>query len=127
LSSTGARRTRFAEARFIIARDRRRRFRLAHLQSLADQALLEQHGLSATEFTLVILIVGGEAHMKSSAVLRIAARLDGAWPLAAAFLAVPRILRDAAYDFVGSRRYRWFGRQASCPVPTPADAARFLR
>ncbi len=39
---------------------------------------------------------------------------------------VPRPLRDWVYDRMASNRYRWFGRQAACMVPTPSIASRFL-
>jgi predicted DCC family thiol-disulfide oxidoreductase YuxK len=43
-----------------------------------------------------------------------------------AFIVVPRPLRDWAYDIVARHRYRWFGRRATCMVPTPELRARFV-
>jgi predicted DCC family thiol-disulfide oxidoreductase YuxK len=40
--------------------------------------------------------------------------------------ALPRPLRDAAYDFVARNRYRWFGKKDACPMPRPEWTARFL-
>jgi predicted DCC family thiol-disulfide oxidoreductase YuxK len=39
---------------------------------------------------------------------------------------VPRPLRDAIYDLVARRRYRWFGRRETCMVPGPGIRDRFL-
>jgi hypothetical protein len=42
------------------------------------------------------------------------------------FLAVPRLLRDAVYDCIGSNRYRLFGQSDTCLSPTAATLSRFL-
>jgi predicted DCC family thiol-disulfide oxidoreductase YuxK len=111
---------------WVIARDRRARFRFAALQSEAGRALLARLGLPADSLDTVVL-VDGEAHFtKSDAALEVARRLGGAWALAVLLKAVPRPLRDAAYDWVARRRYARWGRRAECWVPTPELRARFL-
>jgi predicted DCC family thiol-disulfide oxidoreductase YuxK len=48
-----------------------------------------------------------QSHIKSAAVLRIAAGLANPFPLLAMFgLGVPSFLRDAAYDQIANNRYR---------------------
>ena len=47
---------------------------------------------------------------------QIAGYLNFPWPLAQAFLIVPRPLRDYIYDYVARNRYKWFGRTGSCQV-----------
>src|SRR6266852_5074364 len=42
------------------------------------------------------------------------------------FLLLPRRVRDWAYDRIARNRYRLFGRNESCLVPTSAIAARFV-
>lgn len=113
--------------RFIIARDPAGRFRLASLQSAAGRSLLARYGVDAPpEPESVILIEGGQIYMRSDAALRIARGLRAPWPLAWAAIIMPRPLRDLGYDFVARNRYRWFGRQEACWLPTPALRARFL-
>jgi predicted DCC family thiol-disulfide oxidoreductase YuxK len=73
-----------------------------------------------------VLIVADAACTRSTAAIRIARRLRGAWRLLAVLWIVPRPLRDLAYDLVARNRYRWFGRRDSCMVPTPALRARFI-
>ena len=62
----------------------------------------------------------------ADAVLRIARALGGPWRLLLAGYVLPRAWRDAAYRFVARHRYRWFGRQDICWLPTPDLKARFL-
>ncbi|CAL5227786.1 g10808 [Coccomyxa viridis] len=54
----------------------------------------------------------------STAALEVAGYLNFPWPLAQAFLVVPRQIRDPVYDYVASNRYRWFGRTQKCQVPS---------
>lgn len=107
---------------FVIARDSRKRFRFASLQSPAAERLLGRRD----DLESMVLVEHGKAYRKSTAALRIARRLDGAWPLLAAFLVIPRFLRDAAYDWIGRRRYRMFGKRETCWTPRPELAERFL-
>lgn len=108
--------------RFVIARDARKQFRFASLQSPAAEKLLGERSPLET----MVLVMGGRTYRKSTAALLIARRLDGLWPLLAVFLAIPRFLRDAAYDWIGTRRYRMFGRTEACWQPQPELAERFL-
>ncbi|HMR44897.1 MAG TPA: hypothetical protein PKC40_13730 [Saprospiraceae bacterium] len=39
---------------------------------------------------------------------------------------MPRPLRDLVYNFIARNRYRWFGKQESCWLPTPDLRSRFL-
>lgn len=73
-----------------------------------------------------VLVDGNRVLVESGAALRVAGYLKAPWRWAAVLVVVPRVLRDAAYRFVGRNRYRWFGRSASCRVATPELAARFL-
>ena len=43
-----------------------------------------------------------------------------------AFLIVPRPLRDAVYNFIGTRRYKWFGKKDACWMPGHDVSDRFL-
>jgi predicted DCC family thiol-disulfide oxidoreductase YuxK len=111
--------------RFVIARDRRARFRFASLQSNVARTLLaehpETHGTDS-----IVLVDDGRAHMKSTAALRILRELGGAWSALQVFRIVPRPLRDAVYDLVARHRYRWFGRRDACMIPTPEIRSRFI-
>ncbi|UOR06020.1 thiol-disulfide oxidoreductase DCC family protein [Hymenobacter aerilatus] len=111
---------------FVIARDAQAHFQFASLQSGVGQALLATHGavVAATPET-VVLVENGRVFTHSEAVLRIMRHLPG-WRWLYALRVVPRKLRDAAYRWVASHRYRWFGREEACWLPTPALRARFL-
>ena len=108
---------------FIIDRDPAAIFRFASLQSdVAAQLLAPDEAGSDT----IILLQSGRTYTHSDAALRIASRLRRPWSWLAVLLLIPRPLRDAAYRFVARNRYRWFGRQDSCRLPTPELLNRFL-
>jgi len=107
---------------FVIERDSRKQFRFASLQSPIAEKLLGRRD----DLESMVLVQDGEIYRKSTAALLIAKRLDGLWPLLAAFLVMPRFLRDAVYDWIGRRRYRMFGKRDACWVPNAELAERFL-
>ncbi len=111
---------------FIIHRDPAGRFSFASLQSAAGQAQLRQFGLSTDAFETFVLVEGGKAYTRSTAALRIARQLPGAWRFLYGLIIVPRPVRDWAYGLVARNRYRLFGRRDSCMIPTPELKAKFL-
>lgn len=111
---------------FILDRDPAGNFAFASLQSDAGQEILSHYGLSTDNFNSVVLVKDGKVYQKSRAALEIAAKLNGAWPLLQAFKVVPGFIRNGVYDFIGSNRYRIFGKQESCRFPTPELRSRFL-
>ena len=111
---------------FIIKRDPGQKIRFASLQSSAGQKLLAQFDLPTEDFRSLVLIEGDRLRQRSGAALRVCRYLRQPWPLATLMLVVPPFIRDFCYDFVAVRRYRWFGRQESCWLPTPDLKKRFL-
>jgi len=112
----------------VIKHDAQDHFRFASLQSDIGKALLAQYqiGLSSSEPESVILIESGKAYKYSSAVLRITRKLSFPYKLLYPLLIVPSFLRDAVYKFIARNRYRWWGRQESCMMPTESLKAKFL-
>jgi len=117
-----------ASVQFIIKRDPVAHFQFTSLQSDKGIKLIETYGIPK-EVDSLVLIEKGKAYVKSSAALRIAKKLDGLWHLLFIFMLVPRKIRDTAYDFISTNRYKWFGKkdhEAACALPTPDERKRFL-
>jgi predicted DCC family thiol-disulfide oxidoreductase YuxK len=112
---------------FILRRDPARRFRFASLQSPVAQRLLAQMGRSLEQLPdSVVLLEQHKVYTRSAAALHIARHLAFPWSLAAVCLLVPAPVRDLAYDWFARNRYRWFGKQPSCLLPTSEMQSRFL-
>ena len=111
---------------FIIKRDKAGKFLFAALQSQYGQAQLDQLGISSTSLQSIVLIKGDQFYQRSNAVLEIAKMLGGLWSLLYVFKIVPAFVRDWIYNGIANNRYKLFGRQDQCMIPTPALKARFL-
>lgn len=111
---------------FVIRRDPEGKFRFAALQSETGQDLLARFRLPLEDFETFVLIEQDRNYTKSTAALRMVRRITGLWPLLYIFIIVPRPIRDFVYGVVARNRYRWFGRQDRCMIPTEGMAERFL-
>jgi len=117
---------------FILRRDPSALFRFASLQSPFAARILARHGANPSDLDTVYVVLNhNEPHesllARSDAVPFVLTQLGGPWrPAARAFRLVPRPLRDWAYRQVARTRYRIFGRNETCPLPTPESGDRFL-
>ncbi|MEM9291687.1 MAG: thiol-disulfide oxidoreductase DCC family protein [Acidobacteriota bacterium] len=111
---------------FVIDHDRGEQFRFAALQSQAAREALERAGALEELPDSMVLIDRGGVHTRSDAALAVAGRLSFPWSLLAAARVVPRFVRDPLYAWIARNRYRWFGKQNACRIPTPGLQARFL-
>ncbi|KKB40835.1 thiol-disulfide oxidoreductase DCC family protein [Bacillus thermotolerans] len=114
-----------ASVQFILNRDPEGLFHFASLQSEAGEELREKHQVR-DDVDSMVLIEGDKVYYKSTAALRIARHLKGAWKLLYAFVLIPRPIREFAYDYLAKNRYKWFGQKQSCMLPPPHIRARFL-
>jgi len=110
---------------FIIKHDREKRFTFAPLQSDIGNELRNKYGIGE-DVDSIILIENDKAFTHSTAGLRVAKTLGGIWSLGYAFIIVPAFIRDWAYRLFARNRYRLFGRQDACMLPTPEVRERFL-
>lgn len=111
---------------FIARRDPHGYFRFGASQSPEASARLDQVGLTREAARSLILIEGGRAYLRSTASLRIAARLTFPWSLARIFLLVPVPIRDAVYRLVAALRHRLAGPSNACNVPPPDIRTRLI-
>jgi len=115
---------------FLLTEDSAGALQFAPLQGETARPVLQRHGLN--QFPLRSLVVveadadGSErVFVKSAAFARAFDALGGFWRVVSrAMLAIPRPLRDAAYDFIATRRLRWFSNPSVCRIPTRSEALR---
>jgi len=115
-----------ASVNFVIEHDKVGYFKFAPLQSEIGEELVAKHGIDTVDIDSVIVVENDRAYTHSSGALRIAKQLDGIWSWAYAFIVVPKPIRDFCYKLFAKHRYRLFGRQDACMMPTPEIRARFL-
>ncbi len=115
-----------AWARFVLAVDRKARFRLLPAQSPLGEALYRHLGLDPKNYETNILIEDGVAYYKADGSIRMAVGLGFPWSLAVVFRILPKRWRDGLYDLVARNRYRLFGRSDVCYAPRAEYRDRFL-
>lgn len=109
---------------FVFKRDKAQIFRFASLQGNTAKALLKSECVD--ELKSIVYVEGERCEQRSSAVISILIRLGGFYKVVWVLRAVPRPLRDFAYDFIAKHRYRWFGKRDSCRLRQPKDQGRLL-
>jgi predicted DCC family thiol-disulfide oxidoreductase YuxK len=111
----------------VIKHDKHDYFRFASLQSDVGMRLLDQHQLSPSSIPdSVVLIENHKIYQYSSAALRIAGKLSGPYQLLYPLLVVPAFIRNSVYKFIAKNRYKWFGKQDACWLPTAELKNKFL-
>ena len=110
---------------WIIQHDPKGNIYFASLQGDNGLNIREQYQI-APDLGSLVFIDNQRAYTKSSAVCRVCKYLNGLWKIGYVGLFIPKPFRDMLYNFVASRRYRWFGKKTSCWIPTKALRKRFL-
>ncbi|WKK77835.1 DCC1-like thiol-disulfide oxidoreductase family protein [Marivirga salinae] len=109
---------------FIIDRDKKGHFKFAPLQSNVAKNYVSQQIINNTDS--IILWKADQLYSKSTAALKIARHLDGAWKGLYVLIIIPKFIRDFVYDIIAKKRYKWFGKRDSCRMPTKDIKNRFL-
>jgi predicted DCC family thiol-disulfide oxidoreductase YuxK len=81
----------------------------------------------AEGFDSILLFENDRLYDKSSAALKIAAKMKGLYPLMGIFWVVPKPVRDVIYEYVARNRYKWFGKKDVCMIPSLETANRFVQ
>jgi predicted DCC family thiol-disulfide oxidoreductase YuxK len=114
--------------KFLLAEERTGTLRYAPLQGEHFRTNVPEPMRVTLPDSLVFRTTDGRLLVRSDAVVNILCSLGGLWTLFGWLLwAVPRPLRDLAYNFVGAIRYRLFGYASeACPLVTPSLRARLI-
>ncbi|NNE27544.1 MAG: DUF393 domain-containing protein [Saprospiraceae bacterium] len=102
---------------FVLKRDIDQVFRFGTLQSRESDVV---------EYNTVEVHSGGETLEHSAAFLSVVRRLKGFWPYLYLTVIIPKQIRDLIYHWVARNRYRWFGKQESCMIPSSDVSDRFV-
>jgi len=114
-----------ASVQFVIEHDQKDQFHFTALQGAYAQEILPKFDADPKQLNTILLLEDGKLYTKSSAALKIAKKLGGLLPLLYVFYIVPKFIRDWFYDLIAKNRYRWWGKEESCWVPTPALKSKF--
>lgn len=116
-----------SSVQYVINHDKNDIFRFVALQSELGQKILKHIGISPDKIDSIVLYEPGKAYYyKSTAALEIAKYLGGIFTYGTVFKIIPTPIRNILYDYIAKNRYKWYGKQESCMIPTPELKAKFL-
>ncbi|MBL7997889.1 MAG: DUF393 domain-containing protein [Candidatus Kapabacteria bacterium] len=112
---------------YVIERDPDALFRFSSLQSPFAQRELGARGIVISDPPeSVLLLHHNHIYSESAAIITLLRLLGGWYRIATLLLIVPAFIRNPVYRWVARSRYRWFGVQESCMMPSPNLRHRFL-
>jgi predicted DCC family thiol-disulfide oxidoreductase YuxK len=111
---------------FVIKRDVRKQIRYAAIQSKQGKMLMKKYGIEASYLGSLILIDQGKVYLRSTGALRLCKYLKGLWPALYVLILVPPFIRNGFYDIISKYRYKLFGKQETCMVPSLEFKSLFL-
>lgn len=114
-----------SSVQFILKKDSKQMYQFASLQSETGKSLLKKYGIPE-DINSFVLIEGDQHFTKSTAALRVCRNLSGAYRFLSIFRLIPAPIRDIFYHIIANNRYKWFGKQESCMLPSPEVRKRFL-
>ena len=111
---------------FLISKDKKEVLKFASLQSEYAQNTIPKELLNRENLDTIIVYSDGQFYDRSNAVLKLCKILGGGFYVFLIGYLIPRFIRDGLYRFIANNRYRWFGTQSQCRVPTSDLKDRFL-
>lgn len=116
-----------SSVQFVIKHDKRDVFRFVPLQSDLGIKIINYLGIDTKNTDSIVLYEPTKAYYyKAEAALKVAKEFGGVYVLLQLFNIFPKFISNAVYDYVARNRYKWYGKQESCMIPTPELKAKFL-
>ena len=110
--------------RYLLKHDKKKVLKFASLQGQYAKKTLNAEHLKNLESLL--FYNKKTIYKKSDAVLELCKVLGGWHKIFLVGYSLPPFLRNGLYSFIAQNRYRWFGKQDYCMMPTKDIQDRFL-
>lgn len=112
---------------FLIKHDRLDQCRFASIQSAFGVSVLNYYKIPENErLNSFFVVERNRLYSKSGAWRILLAKMAFPFNLLQYFLWLPAVLTDKVYDFIGRRRYRWFGKKDYCLLPSEQLKQKFI-
>ncbi|MGG5485984.1 thiol-disulfide oxidoreductase DCC family protein [Gaetbulibacter jejuensis] len=117
-----------SSVQYVIKHDKHNTFMFTALQNNTGQEIIKDFNIDTSKIDSILLFSHEKGlYYKSTAALKIASQLGFPRNLMAVFLIVPTFIRNWVYDFIAKNRYKWYGKQEACMIPTPELQSKFLK
>ncbi len=116
-----------SSVQFVIKHDKKDIFRFVPLQSALGLKIINHIGIDIKNTDSIILYEPTKAYYyKAEAALKVVNEFGGVYSLLQIFNIFPKFISNTVYDYVARNRYKWYGKQDACMIPTPELRAKFL-
>tara|TARA_R110002049_G_scaffold162232_2_gene327920 strand:+ start:8780 stop:9196 length:417 start_codon:yes stop_codon:yes gene_type:complete len=116
-----------SSVQYVIKHDKHNLFLFTALQSDFGKQIINEFNIDTSKIDSILLYTPEKGiHYKSTAALKIAAKLGFPINLMGVFFIVPPFIRNWVYDYIAKNRYKWYGKQEACWIPTPELKSKFL-
>jgi len=102
--------------KFLLKVDRKQKFVFQSLQNSTEE----------TDYTTIQVISSNQTFTHFDAILKIGNELGGIFRIISVFKILPQSWRRSIYMFISRNRFRWFGRNEECFLPTESERERFI-
>lgn len=113
--------------KFILKHERDEEIIFVNAWSKVGLDISQKFGLDEVALNQTYLVVSdGIGFTKSDAGMIILSHLKSPWNWLRVLRFIPRPIRDLVYSTIAKRRYKWFGYEESCLIPTAEIKHRFV-
>jgi predicted DCC family thiol-disulfide oxidoreductase YuxK len=111
---------------FIIKNDTNDVFRFVALQSETGQKIVTYLGIDKTIDSIILYEPGYAYFIKSEAVFRVVKHLSSSVKLLLLLNFIPTNIKNLIYDYIAKNRYKWFGKNEQCMMPSEDITGKFI-
>lgn len=111
---------------FIIKNDTNDSFRFVALKSETGQKIVTYLGIDKTIDSIILYEPGYAYFIKSEAVFRVIKYLSSSVKLMLLFNFIPTSVKNLLYDYIAKNRYKWFGKNKQCVLPSEDIIGKFI-
>jgi predicted DCC family thiol-disulfide oxidoreductase YuxK len=111
---------------FLLKYERNNNMSYCSLQSKFAKSFLKDFNIQVNLDT-IYYYSNGKLYDRSEAIQKITRNLKPPYLLVSYFLVIsPKFISEYFYKFFAKNRYKWFGKEDDCKIPSPEDRLRFL-
>ena len=114
-----------SSVQFIIKHDKKDVFRFVPLQSDLGQKI-SIHIETSTIDSIILYETEKRYYYKAEAAFKILKEMNGVYRCLLLFSILPKSVLNTIYDYIAKNRYKWFGKEEICMIPTPELLSKFL-
>ncbi|WP_396150373.1 thiol-disulfide oxidoreductase DCC family protein [Flavobacterium sp.] len=111
---------------FIIKNDTNDVFRFVAIQSETGQKIITYLGIEKTIDSIILYEPGYAYFIKSEAVFRIINHLSSSVKLLLLLNFIPTSIKNIFYDIIAKNRYKWYGKNEQCMLPSEEVVSKFI-